>query len=233
MRTEERSILKSLVYPFLFLSLMWVVKIFEVSSGIDLAFLGVFPLKASGLIGIITAPLIHSDFSHLGANSLPILILGASIFYFYRDIAIKIILLIYLLSGSWVWFFARESYHIGASGLIYGMSAFLFLSGILRKDNRLMAVSLIVIFVYGSMIWGVFPDFFPERNISWESHLMGMIAGVVLALYFRRLGPQRKQYSWELEEEEEEENFNNSQDPEQPDNSSTPIDIKYHYRKEE
>ncbi len=230
MSTEKRKIANSLVFPSIFLVLMWLVEIFEVSSGIDLAFLGIYPRNAKGLIGIITSPLIHSNFSHLSANSLPILVLGASIFFFYKEIAFKIFLLIYLLSGIWVWFGAREAYHIGASGLIYGMGSFLFLSGILRKDTRLMAVSLIVIFVYGSMIWGIFPEFFPEKNISWESHLAGLIAGVILALYFRSSGPQRKKYSWELEEDEDDEdNLNEQQHYPEDEN---PIDIRYHYRKE-
>ena len=109
---------------------------------------------------------------------------------------------IWLLSGLWVWFGGRPSWHIGASGVIYGISSFLFVSGLIRKDTRLAALALIVAFLYGSLIWGVFPDFFPkEKHISWEGHLGGAIAGLVLAVYYRKSGPKRKQYSWELEEE--------------------------------
>jgi len=231
MPAEKRRIVHCLIFPLILLILMWLVWIFEISSGIDLAFLGVYPLKLKGLIGIVTSPLIHGDFSHLSANSLPVVILGASIFFFYKEIAFKIFFLIYFLSGIWVWLFARgDSYHIGASGIIYGMAAFLFLSGILRRDTRLMAVSLIVIFAYGGMIWGVFPDFFPEKNISWESHLMGMLSGLILALYFRKSGPQRKKYSWELEEEEEEDFFPESENDQDINDS---FDIKYHYKEKD
>ncbi len=231
MKAEKSKIAASLVFPVIFLALMWLVKIFEVISGIDLTFLGIYPLKMKGLIGIITSPLIHNDFSHLAANSLPVLILGAAIFYFYKGISYKIFSLIYLLTGIWVWFGAREAYHIGASGLIYGMGAFLFVSGIIRRDNRLMAVSLVVIFIYGSLIWGIFPDFFPNRNISWESHLFGMMAGLILALYFRKAGPQRKQYTWEFEDEEDEEDYTASL--KSLHNEDTSIDIRYHYKAEE
>jgi len=225
MTTEKRKITLKLAFPVIFLILLWLVKIFEISSGIDLVFLGILPLKLKGLIGIITSPLIHSDLSHLMANSLPVLILSVTIFYFYKEIAYKIFFLVYLFSGIWVWFGAREAYHIGASGLIYGMGSFLFVSGLIRKDTRLMAISMIVIFIYGSMIWGVFPDFFPERNISWESHLMGMIAGVIMAFYFRKSGPQRKQYSWEFEEEDDDNDFDNNITDE-----SDSIEVRYDYK---
>ena len=201
MNEDKKRLLLSLVFPAIFLGLIWMVKLAEIVFSIDLGFLGVYPLKASGLIGIFTYPLIHGDLSHLAANSVPVFVLGFMIFYFYKEIAWKIILLIYLLSGVWLWFLARDAYHIGASGLIYGMASFVFFSGLIRRDVRLISVSLVVIFLYGSMIWGVFPDFFPDRNISWEGHLMGAVAGLVLAVYFRKDGPQRKRYEWEDEDE--------------------------------
>lgn len=231
MNKEKGKLLRSLTFPLIFLMLMWLVKIFEIISGIDLSFLGVYPLSAKGLIGIITSPLIHGNFSHLIANSVPILILGASIFYFYRKIAYKVFFLVYLFAGVWLWFFARgQSYHIGASGLIYGMGSFLFLSGIIRRDAGLMAVSLVVIFVYGSMIWGIFPDFFPDRRISWQGHLTGLLAGVILAIYFKNSGPQRKKYSWELEEEEEETDDIISSEEGGENNNNDSVEIKYHYK---
>ena len=129
------------------------------------------------------------------------LVLGGCLFYFYKEIAVKIFILIYLITGLCVWFGAREAYHIGASGVVYGLASFLFLSGIIRRDGRLLAITLLVTFLYGSLVWGVFPDFYPEKNISFESHFWGLIVGVILALYFRKLGPQRKKYDWEEEEE--------------------------------
>ena len=192
-----------MVFPVFFLFLMWLVKIIEIIFHVDLIFLGIYPLKAEGLSGIITSPLIHGSFSHLISNSFPFVILGACLFYFYRKIAYKVFFLIYILTGIWVWFGAREAWHIGASGIIYGLASFLFVSGMIRKNPRLMAITFFVTFFYGSMIWGIFPDFFPFKNISWEGHLMGLISGVVLAVFYRKEGPQRKLYSWDFEDEED------------------------------
>ena len=204
--TDKKLLLHSLIFPLIFLIIIWLIKFSELASGVSFAFLGVYPRALYGLPGIIFAPLIHGDLEHLYANSAPILVLMTTLFYFYRKIAYKIFFLIYIFTGIWVWIAARESFHIGASGLIYGLAAFLFVSGILRKSPQLMAITLLVAFLYGGIIWGIVPDFYPEKNISWESHLMGMIAGALLAVYFRKSGPQRKQYSWDLEEEMDEEN---------------------------
>ena len=201
MNQEKKNILQSLLPPLLFILLLWVIKAGETVTHTELGFLGIYPLKSTGLIGIITSPLIHSDFKHLFANSIPLLVLGGCLFYFYKEIAVKIFILIYLITGLCVWFGAREAYHIGASGVVYGLASFLFLSGIIRRDGRLLAITLLVTFLYGSLVWGVFPDFYPEKNISFESHFWGLIVGVILALYFRKLGPQRKKYDWEEEEE--------------------------------
>jgi membrane associated rhomboid family serine protease len=149
-------------------------------------------------------PYVHGDVNHLLANSGPFLILGTALFYFYRDISMRVLIGIWLLSGIWVWFGGRDSWHIGASGVIYGLSSFLFFSGVIRKNTQLAALALIVAFLYGSMIWGIFPDFFPKENISWEGHLGGFIAGIILAVYYRKAGPQPKKYSWDLEEEDDE-----------------------------
>lgn len=202
--TEKTKILNSLFYPALFVGMMWLVKIAELITGNSFSHLGIFPMKLSGLVGIVTAPLIHADLAHLTANSAPFLVLGTLLFYVYRPIAWKIFILTYLITGFWVWVLGRESYHIGASGVVYGLASFLFFSGIFRKDGRLLAITFLVAFLYGSMIWGLFPELFPKKNISWESHLMGMIAGIILAVFFKNEGgPLTKRYSWEIEEENE------------------------------
>jgi membrane associated rhomboid family serine protease len=203
-RAEEKKMLRSAVIPFLLVLIMWAVRIIETAGGYDLAFLGVWPLKWAGLPGIITMPFIHGDFKHLLANTVPMLILGSALFYFYKDFAWRILIFIWIFSGFWVWVAARPAYHIGASGIIYGLAAFILVSGMIRKHTGLMALALIVVFLYGSLIWGIFPEFFPHQNISWEAHLLGMIAGIILAFYYRKEGPQRKVYEWELEEDEEE-----------------------------
>ncbi|MFO7827110.1 MAG: rhomboid family intramembrane serine protease [Bacteroidales bacterium] len=201
MSKEKKKFLYSFIFPGLFLLIIWIIKIVEVTLKLDFTFLGIFPLRAKGLIGIITAPLVHSDFEHLTANSLPILILGVGLFYFYRKIAFKVFFLIYFIANIWIWFGARHAYHIGASGLIYGFAAFLFFSGVIRKNINLMAISLLVVFLYGSLVWGLLPI---QPHVSWESHLMGAIAGLVLAFYYRDQGPKRKIYSWELEDDYDE-----------------------------
>jgi membrane associated rhomboid family serine protease len=217
MEGEKKRFLYSLVFPGLFLLLIWLIKIIEVTLHLNFTFLGIFPLRIKGLIGIVTAPLIHSDFQHLAANSLPLLILGAGMFYFYREIAGKVFLLIYLISNIWIWFGARYAYHIGASGIIYGMASFLFFSGVIRKNVKLMAISLLVVFLYGSMVWGLLPI---QPHVSWESHLMGAIAGLVLAFYYRDRGPKRKIYSWEFEDDEEDED----------EDKNAYWNINYHYK---
>jgi membrane associated rhomboid family serine protease len=197
---EQNKLLTSVFYPLLFTGLLWIIHITGLVFDWNLVILGVYPLKISGLKGILFSPLIHSGFQHLISNTFPLLILGTALFFFYKELGIKITLLAWLMSGIWVWVFARESYHIGASGIIYAWAGFLFVSGVIRGHPRLMALSLLVAFLYGSIIWGIFPI---RAQMSWEGHLMGLIAGIVLAVYFRGIGPQRKVYTWEIEDEEE------------------------------
>jgi membrane associated rhomboid family serine protease len=157
------------------------------------------PRKLHGLIGIITAPLIHSGFSHLTSNSLPLLLLGIGILYSYPKSAVKVLSLIYIVPGIFVWFFARPAYHIGASGLIYGFVSFLFFSGIIRRDTRSIALALIVTFLYGSIIWGIIPQ---NSGISWEYHLFGSLTGIACSIIFRKSDPY-KRYDWEDEDNDE------------------------------
>ena len=203
MPSEKHKLFYSLFFPTVFLLVIWTVSLAEYMLGVRFVEYGLYPRSWEGLVGILTSPLIHADFNHLFANSVPLFVLGASLFYFYRSIALRVFILIWLFSNIWVWGMGREAYHIGASGLVYGLASFLFVSGLIRKEPRLMAISMFVAFLYGSLIWGVFPELFPEKNISWEGHLMGMLAGVIFAIYFRKKGPPKRRYSWEFEEEEE------------------------------
>lgn len=197
---HKKHFLYSFIFPGLFVLLIWLVHIMGQSMGWELYWLGIFPRRLEGLHGILTAPLVHGDWNHLIDNSIPLLVLGTGIFYFYSDLAVRVSLLSYLFTGIWVWAAGRSAWHIGASGFIYGMAAFLFFSGVLRRYIPLMAISLVVVFLYGSMVWGLLPV---ESHVSWESHLLGAIAGLLLAVYYRKEGPQRPLYEWELEEEEE------------------------------
>lgn len=228
-KSFKLTVIKSFIFPFILLIVIWGIKIFEEFSGTSLSFLGVYPLSVKGLTGIITAPLVHGDFNHLISNSFALFILTFALFYFYRPLALQTFFLIYFLSGFWVWFFARQAFHIGASGLIYGLVAFLFFSGLFRKSVPLVAVSLTVVFLYGGIIWGILPI---DEAKSWETHLTGFLAGVVIAFYFKKEGPQRKKYSWE-EEEEDEVEAGDEDNNTPPDNGTDNIKITYHYRKEE
>ncbi len=199
---EKRFFVRSLSYGLVIVCLIWFVKLFEIIIGAKLSFLGVYPQSLKGLPGIFFSPLIHGDFSHLISNTLPIFILTAMLFYFYNRIGLRVLVLIWLIGNIWLWVIGRESYHIGASGVIYGMAAFLFVSGIIRRHHRLMAISLLIAFLYGGMIWGILPI---REGVSWEGHLTGMLAGIVLAFFYRKEGPQRKLYDWELEDDENDE----------------------------
>ncbi len=203
---EKSRWVAAFTIPFFLVVLMWIVRFVESVFGIDLGFLGVHPLHADGLPGILLSPFIHEGWKHLGTNTVPFLVLGTALFYFYRELALKVLIFVWLMTGIWVWFGGRNAWHIGASGIIYGMASFLFFSGLIRKNNGLAALALVVVFLYGSLIWGAIPGFFPrQEHISWESHLGGLFSGLVIAFYYRHEGPQRKKYSWELEEESDEE----------------------------
>lgn len=212
MHIEQKKLLHCFIFPSMLIVLLWIIKLGEIITGFDFSSLGIYPQRLSGLIGIITGPLVHGDIKHLFANSIPLLVLGSSLFFFYKEIAVKVFILIYIITGFSVWAGARDAYHIGISGVVYGLASFLFFSGIIRRDLKLLAITLFVTFLYGSMIWGIFPELFPERNISWESHFWGLVTGLLLAVYFRKLGPQKKKYDWEDEEDEEDDQFDELND---------------------
>ena len=186
-KTDKKRLFMSLLFPLGFVSILWIIKLIEVSTKSDFSRFGLYPLHGKGLLGILTSPLIHGDWKHLINNSIPLVFLGWGVIYFYKNISYKVIILIYFLSQIWHWFFyVRPAWHIGASGLIYGFGAFLFVSGIIRKNRHLLAISLLVAFLYGSMVWGLLPV---EDHISWEGHLMGFLAGIVIAFYYKDYGP--------------------------------------------
>lgn len=197
----DRKIFRySLVFPSLFVILFWLVEIVETLYDLNFVQYGIYPLHAEGLKGILLSPFIHSGYKHLMANTVPFFILSVALFYFYRNLALRIFLLIFLISGLCVWLGGREAYHIGASGLVYGLASFLFFSGIFRNDVRLLTIALIIAMLYGSMIWGALPIVPPD--ISWESHLWGAISGIVLSLYYRKQGPRHRVIDWGEDDED-------------------------------
>nr|WP_321357503.1 rhomboid family intramembrane serine protease [uncultured Draconibacterium sp.] len=197
---EKKIFFHSLLFPALFVLLLWIVKIIELTAGLSFVKFGIFPRHINGLQGILFSPFIHSDFSHLISNSLPFFILGFMLIYFYRRISYRIFFLLYILSGISTWFMGREAWHIGASGVVYALAAFHFVSGIIRSDVRLLTLSAIVVFLYGGLVWGLLPI---RPEISWEGHLSGAIFGVLLAFYYRRYIVRREKFDWELEEDDD------------------------------
>lgn len=201
-RGSRSRLYYNILPPLLFIVLIWAVKIVELSGFESFYEFGVYPRKVTGLIGIILSVFIHSDFNHLISNSISFFILAMGLIYFYRDLSYKVILFIWITSGILVWLGARPSYHIGASGLIYGIASFLFFSGIIRRDVRLMSVSMLVVFLYGGLIWGILPIF---PRISWEFHFFGSCCGIVTAIAYRKQGPQKQLWSWDLEDDSDQE----------------------------
>lgn len=235
--SDIKHLLSIAKYPLLFLTICWGIFLLDHTFNWDVYRFGVSPRTADGLIGIICSPFIHGDWNHILNNSLPILILGSLIFYFYKSIAWSSVLWIYLISGLWLWIGGRNSdsipnYHFGASTLIYGFSTFLFFSGVFRKHKPLMVVSALVVLLYGSITWGIFPF---DASISWEGHLFGAIAGVLVAYSYRKEGPQPEPFTWSeidnvglaylgIEEDEDEIALTNNENPLQG------ITIIYHYK---
>ncbi|MFA5010873.1 MAG: rhomboid family intramembrane serine protease [Ignavibacteria bacterium] len=187
----------SLFITLSFISLLWIIKLFEIFTKTDLSFLGVLPREAKGLIGIVTAPLIHSDFSHLASNTFTLIVLMMFLFYAYTNSSFRVFFTVYIFSNVLVWIFGREAYHIGASGVVYGLVTFLFFVGLFRHDSKSIGLSLVVTFMYGGLVWGVLPT---DPKISFEAHLSGAVVGLVAALMFRNTDPLPEKYKWEDEE---------------------------------
>ena len=197
----RKKFLLSIIIPIIFIAVMWMARIVEVLFELDFSGRGIYPLTARGLPGIILSPFIHSDFDHLFNNSVPLFFLATALFYFYSEVALKVFSWTYLITGLLVWLAGRDAWHIGASGLVYGLASFLFFSGIIRRYFRLIALSLLIVFLYGSMVWGIFPGIY--KNVSWESHMLGFFSGVILSIWFRKEGPQEPVYEWMNEDEDE------------------------------
>lgn len=179
---HQSSVLAAVLWPLLLVLLLWIVYWIEIRFRFNFTTYGVYPRSWKGLTGILISPFVHGDIDHLYKNSVPLLVLTAALFYFYKDIAWKTLVLGVLFSGLMTWIIARPSYHIGASGVVYFLASFLFFKGIRSKNYRLVALSLIVVFLYGSLVWGTLPG---KPGISWEGHLSGFIAGLVLSFILK------------------------------------------------
>lgn len=174
------------VIPFLGVLLLWIVFVIDHSYALGIDRFGILPREWSGLSGVVAAPFLHGDAEHLFNNSIPLLLLGWCMMHFYPRVAGKVILYSWVGGGMLVWITARPDMHIGASGVVYGMAAFLFFSGFIRRQRALMAISLLVVFLYGGMVWGVLPLM---PRVSWESHLWGGLVGAFMAWRSRYVAP--------------------------------------------
>lgn len=183
-----------------FVALIWLIQLWNWGLDLGLARFGVRPRELGGLPGILLAPLLHDGFTHLIGNSLPLLVGGTMMLHLYPNSALKLMPAVYLGPGIAVWLFARGSVHVGASGLVYGLVSYIFVAGLIRRDTRAIAASLLVSFLYGTLVWGVLPI---ERGVSWETHLAAGLIGLALAIVLRHLDiPPRKRYGWEDEKDE-------------------------------
>jgi membrane associated rhomboid family serine protease len=197
---DARRLKRAFVVSLAFAAVLWLIKGLELLAGVSLIRFGIFPGTIEGLQGVLFAPFIHGSLAHLFANTAPIIVLGTALIYGYPRSARIVIPTLFVAVGLGVWLFARDSYHIGASGLTFGMMFFVFTIGVLRWDPRAIALALLVFFLYGGMIWGIFPG---RPGISYESHLFGAATGIVLAFALRNLDAPRprKRYSWEEEDQ--------------------------------
>jgi membrane associated rhomboid family serine protease len=207
MQKLQSRLYESLSLPFKFVITIWLVHMVQYVLHLDLGRFGVYPREIFGLRGIFLSPFIHADFGHLLANTPPLFVLSAMMMFFYRRVAISAIALIYLLTGAAVWTFGREVFHIGASGVIYGMAGFVFFTGVFRRNVKSIALALLVAFYYGSMIYGIFPG---QEGVSWESHLLGALAGVFASFVFKHAverDEERQAPSWANDPRYNQQNF--------------------------
>ena len=173
--------------------LIWIIKLIEIVFNVNFYLYGIYPRKVGSIIGILLFPLIHADLKHTAMNTIPMILLGTSINYIFPKSAKYVWAAAYFIPGIFIWIFAREGYHIGASGIVYCLWAFIFFSGIFRRDKRTTALSLLLLFIYGGILIGLFPI---KNEMSWEGHFAGFMTGLIFSILLRKLDIF-KQYEWE------------------------------------
>jgi membrane associated rhomboid family serine protease len=186
-----------LLLPLIFVGAIWGVYLYEYNTGLNFNNFGVYPRSLKGLRGVIFSPFIHSSPKHLFNNTAPLFVLVAALRFFYRKSSLSILFFGSLLTGVFTWMIARPAFHIGASGLIYMLVSFIFFSGVFRQYYKLIAISMLVVFLYGGLIWFIFPT---KGNISWEGHLSGFLAGLLFAILFRKKGVQKREFEYKITE---------------------------------
>ena len=201
---EKKETYQAAIYSLLLTIIPWLVQLINSLFSLNLQRFGLSPLNWGGLTGILTLPFLHDGWDHLMSNTLSVFLLMFGLFLFYKRKAWKILFCLYLVSGLLTWFMGRPlSTHVGASGLVYALAAFHFISGIMKKVPQQLAFSLLVAFLYGGFIWAFFPTLYQHTSISWEGHLSGLLTGISFAFYFRRLGPEPPIYPFMTEPDNE------------------------------
>lgn len=181
---SKRNLKNVIKWPLGLLALMWVVFIVDyyLTGGLLSAYYGLHSRELAGAPGIVLSPFLHGGWGHLLSNSLPFLSLTGLLVFFYPRLWPRVLASLWLGTGVLVWVLGRSVTHIGASGVVYALAAFLAFSGIFRRDFRAVAVALLVLFYYGGMIVGILPG---QEGISWESHLLGLVMGILGAYTYR------------------------------------------------
>ncbi len=208
---EKKRMRIAFVPIIVFICLLWLILLLDNSLNLHFYRYGIYPLELKGVPGIFLSPFIHQSAKHLFSNTVPLVVLMWFLFYFYSQIANKTLLILWLLSGLLTWVIGamgRQAWHIGASGIVYSLTFFLFFSGLFRRYTPLIAISLVVAFLYGSIVWNMFPwSMLLDASVSWEGHLSGAISGFVVAILFYKQGPQKPMKVWVEEEEDDEEDI--------------------------
>lgn len=233
MNQDRKKFFGSVAIPALLVTLMWVVKMVEMAFSLDLSSWGLAPQSAKGLWGILTLPFLHGGWEHLLTNTSAVLVLGTALYYCYPTLANRVMLLSWLFSGLLTWCIGRPgTIHIGASALIYALNLFLIVSGFIRGNRLLIVISLIMVFLYGGFVWGMVPTLATLQNISWEGHLSGAIVGVVLAILYRKKGPQKEEHHWDEDDDNDNDNENNGEKPywDVPMPSDEDLKVEYRFR---
>ena len=198
MKDQDIHLNKNIItVPLLYILLIWFIYWIEIYFGFNFNSFGVFPRTLKGISGIFFTHFIHSDTNHLINNSIPLFVLTSSLFLFYKDIAWKVLIYGSILTGLLTWTIARPAYHIGASGVVYLLFSFISFSGIIRKHYRLVAIAMVIIFLYGSMVWYILPI---KEGMSWEGHLSGFLIGLIMAFSFKSKGLVKTEYEFSKSE---------------------------------
>lgn len=219
-----------LLLPAIFIVLLWSVFGFETLFQLDFSRFAIEPRTKSGLLGILLFPLLHGDVAHLAGNTVSLFVLLVTVRYIFPQLFFRVFVLSYFIPGVLTWLIGRPSYHLGASGMIYALVVFVFISGVIRVNRYLLALSLLVVFLYGSMFWGIFPL---EDGISWEGHLGGAITGFLMAIWYRKELPIQEVIETEPEwDDDESDDFDDWDEENEPLQENEPR-IKYHYKPKE